>query len=70
MQIEFLRPDRPLSRRQANLERYEDWDHIAEPFPAGKQIPDWFMELPGFTSDKQGPSSGVLPFWMRCLAAT
>ncbi len=49
--IEFLRPDRPLSRQQAQVEHYDNWEQIPHPVPAAEHLPEWFRQLPGLVHD-------------------
>ena len=62
MNIEFLRPDRPLTREQAQVECYENWDEIAVPYPASEGTPAWFKQLAGSTSREQGTVKRCPPF--------
>jgi hypothetical protein len=45
--IEFLKPDRPLRRVQSGVEEYADWDGIPAPYPASRDLPDWYRNMPG-----------------------
>ena len=62
MQIEFLRPDRPISREQVHTERYDKWEEIAVPYPASQATPDWFKVLSGSTSEGLGTVKRCPPF--------